>query len=82
MCHVYLEHMSQLTIYLPDELAASLRRDAKKAGKSLSAYMAELATRRGRGKAVWPQEFNRLYGACRGELVEPEDPPPDELPGS
>ncbi|HEY6477914.1 MAG TPA: ribbon-helix-helix protein, CopG family [Polyangia bacterium] len=74
--------MSQLTIYLPDELAASLRRDAKKAGKSLSAYMAELATGQRRGKGGWPEEFNRLYGACRGELVEAEDPPPDELPRS
>lgn len=82
MCHVYLEHMSQLTIYLPDELAASLRRDAKKAGKSLSAYMAELATGQQRRRAGWPEGFNRLYGACRGELIDAEDPPPDELPGS
>ena len=74
--------MSQLTIYLPDDLAASLRRDAKRAGKSVSAYVADLATGRRGDKAHWPEGFARLYGACRGELVEPEDPPPDELPGS
>jgi hypothetical protein len=70
--------MSQVTIYLSDELAASLRRDARRARKSLSAYVAELASKKpgkGRGR---PQGFEALYGSCRGELPEVDDPPPDE----
>ena len=72
--------MSQVTIYLPDELAASLRRQARRAGKSLSAYIADLAGRR--PPRAWPPGFEKLYGACRGELPDVEDPPPDEIPAS
>lgn len=32
--------MAQVTIYVPDRLAARLRREAKRAGTSLSAYIA------------------------------------------
>ncbi len=72
--------MSQVTIYLPDDLAGSLRKEARRAGKSLSAYIADLARRKPK-KTGWPAGFGRLYGACRGDLPEIEDAPPDEIPG-
>lgn len=71
--------MSQVTIYLPDGLAASLRKDARRAGKSLSAYIADLAAPKAKTNG-WPAGFDGLYGACRGELPDVEDPAPDELP--
>lgn len=67
--------MAQLTLYLPDAVAARIRKEAKRAGKSLSAYMADLATG-GKRSSGWPVGFARLYGAC--ELPAIEDPPADE----
>ena len=67
--------MAQITLYLPDDVAERVRREAKRAGKSLSAYMAELATG-GKAPARWPAGFSRLYGSC--DLPAIEDAPPDE----
>ena len=67
--------MAQLTLYVPDALAARLRRDAKRSGKSLSAYVVELTTG-GKPSSGWPTGFGRLYGSCA--LPERDDPPPDE----
>ncbi len=38
--------MAQLTIYLPDEIEKKVRLEARRAKKSVSAYIADLATRR------------------------------------
>jgi hypothetical protein len=70
--------MAQITIYLPEEVARRIKRDAKRRNKSVSAFIAELATGRGTLSA-WPKQFFRLQGSCRGSLQAPEDPPPDEL---
>jgi hypothetical protein len=69
--------MAQVTIYLPDELADRLRREAKKAGTSLSGYIATLATRKpARGR--WPAGFEQLYGSWEGEFPDVEELPPDQ----
>jgi len=69
--------MPQVTIYLPDELADRLRRDAKKAGTSLSAYIARLASPRPvRGR--WPPDFDKLYGSWQGEFPDVDELPADE----
>jgi len=66
-----------VTLYVPDAVLKKLRADARRAKKSLSAYVAELAagrpSRRGLSRA-----FLELQGSCQGTLVAPEDPPPDE----
>jgi hypothetical protein len=69
--------MAQITVYVPDGVARKIRRDAARAKKSLSAYVSDLAARRRRRKA-WPDAFFALQGRCRGSLVVPDDPPPEE----
>ena len=74
--YTYTFHMAQITLYLPDAVAARIRNEAKRSGKSLSAYMAELATG-GVPASGWPVGFARLYGSC--ELPPAiEDAPPAE----
>jgi hypothetical protein len=69
--------VAQVTIYLPDELAERLRRDAKRSGRSLSAYIAELAERKP-VRRKWPPGFERLYGAWRGTFPDIGELPVDE----
>jgi hypothetical protein len=69
--------MAQLTIYLPDEVEARIRRDAKKAGQSLSAFIVSLTGPKG-GRAGWPRGFDKLYGSWEGDFPEIDDPPPAE----
>jgi hypothetical protein len=70
--------VAQITIYLPDPVARHLRREARRAKKSLSAYMTELAV--GHSTRVeWPDWFFELEGSCEGTLEAPEDPPLDRF---
>ena len=68
--------MAQITLYVPDLVARKLRADARRAKKSLSAYVSELAA--GRSERRFPKWFFELAGSCRGTLLIPDDPPPDE----
>lgn len=71
--------MAQVTIYLPDEVARDVRARARRAGKSLSAYLTELA--RGRTAArddAWPKDFLELLGSWEGAFPIPDDPPPSD----
>jgi hypothetical protein len=70
--------MAQVTIYLPDELAERLRREAKKAGTSLSGYIASIANRKPGRTGRWPVGFEKLYGSWEGEFPEIEELPPDQ----
>jgi hypothetical protein len=72
--------VAQITIYVPDEVARRLRQAAKRAKKSLSAYLTEVASGRCE-KRAWPKWFFELQGSCRGTLKAPEDLPPEE-PGT
>jgi len=69
--------MAQVTIYLPDDLAERLRREAKRSGRSLSAYIAELADRKP-PRRKWPPGFERLYGSWKGRFPDIEDLPAEE----
>jgi hypothetical protein len=69
--------VAQITIYVPDTVARKLRRDARKAKKSLSSYLTDLAAGESRSR-TWPRWFFELEGSCRGSLAIPEDPPPEE----
>jgi hypothetical protein len=71
-----LGYVAQITLYVPDPIARKLRADARRAKKSLSAYVSELAG--GRRERSFPKWFLELAGTCRGTLVVPDDPPPDE----
>jgi hypothetical protein len=67
-----------VTIYLPDELADRLRREAKRAGESVSAYIAGLVEKRPSRRRL-PPDFEKLYGSWKGEFPEIEDPVPEEI---
>jgi hypothetical protein len=56
--------MSQVTLYLPDALAAKLKREAKRLKMSLSAYVARIATKEV-GSATWSKDFLLTYGSCK-----------------
>lgn len=72
--------MAQLTIYLPDEVEKKVRLEARRAKKSVSAFIADLATRKESrvSDAAWAREVARLYGSWVGPFPQLEDPPPDE----
>jgi hypothetical protein len=70
-------NVAQVTIYLPDALARRLRREARRARTSLSAYVAQLAGRRPPSER-WPEWFLGLQGSCGGSLAIPDDPAPEE----
>ena len=70
--------MGQVTIYLPEPLLAQIRKKAREAHKSVSAYMADLAKRDARSEE-WPRSFVTLYGSCEGGLPEMEDLPPEAV---
>jgi hypothetical protein len=69
--------MAQVTIYVPDEIAARIRRDARKAGQSVSAFIVSLTSPR-RARGGWPRGFEKLYGSWEGEFPEIDDPPPGD----
>ena len=66
--------MSQLTIYLPEELHERVRARAKELGVSLSSFMAGLARKAVEHEQRFEQ-LDSLFGSCEG-LVMPEDSPP------
>lgn len=73
--------MAQLTIYLPDDVEKKVRQDARRAKKSVSAFIADLATtkKESRGSdAAWARQVAKLYGSWEGRFPEIDDPPPDE----
>lgn len=71
--------MSQLTIYLPDAVLRKLRAGARRARKSVSAYVTDLLERRNKPTS-WPPGFDKLYGSCRGSLPEVDDIAPEPGP--
>jgi hypothetical protein len=70
--------MAQVTLYLPGDVADRIRREARKSGKSLSAYVTELAARE-LAPAKWPRGFSRLYGSWVGRFPAVDDAPPDDV---
>ena len=70
--------MAQVTIYLPDELIEGARRKAQGAKRSLAAWVAELV-RRETTVTEWPKSLVDLLTHGEGDLVEPDDPPPEDI---
>ncbi len=61
--------MSRLSLYLPRDVERRLRQRARRAQKSLSAYVRGLVTRELEGED-WPADFASLFGSCK-ELKAP-----------
>lgn len=72
--------MAQITLYVPDEVADRIKREAKKAHKSVSAYVTELASKQ-ISRRAWPARFTSLYGSWKGDFPTPEDAPPADVDG-
>lgn len=70
--------MAQVTLYLPDAVATEARRRAKRADKSLSAFLVEILTRETTRQA-WPRTLVDLLSEGGAGLVEPDDPPPGDV---
>jgi hypothetical protein len=70
--------MAQVTVYLSDEILSEARRQAKRQKKSLSAYLSDLLARE-TAHDQWPRSFVELLDEGGGDLVEPEDPPPEHV---
>ena len=78
MCHCYDVGMAQVTIYLPEKLAAASKRQAKRVNKSVSAWIAELIERE-TGTRQWPKALVEVLSHGRGSLQEPDDPPAEDI---
>lgn len=66
--------MAQVTLYLPEAVEKQLRIRARRARKSLSAYVVELVSRELRPERR-PPGFADLYGSCSGKLTAPGELP-------
>lgn len=70
--------MGQLTIYLPDATEKQVKAAARRAKKTVSAYIAELAVRK-EAREGWPKGYERVFGSWEGEAPDIEDAPPDDV---
>ena len=70
-------HMAQFTVYVPDDVLAAARRRAKEQDRSLSAWVSGLI--RQETTADWPKSFVDLLHHGNGDLVEPDDQPPEDI---
>lgn len=69
--------MAQLTIYLPEDLIREARERARSEDRSVSAWVAELVRRETTNKQ-WPKSLVDLLERGGADLVEPDDPPPED----
>ena len=70
--------MAQVTIYLPDPVAKAAKKQAQRAGKSMSAWVAELLERE-TGHRQWPKALIDLLSRGGGDIEVPDDPPPGDV---
>lgn len=69
--------MAQLTIYLPDAVEKKVRADARRAKKSVSAYLADLASKKEAG--AWRKTLLALGGSWEGDFPDLDDAPPEPV---
>jgi hypothetical protein len=77
-CNRYDGFVAQVTIYLPDPVAAEVRRQAKRANRPVSTFIAEVVAEHTRPSG-WPRWFVALLSKGEADLVEPDDPPPEDV---
>lgn len=70
--------MSQVTLYLPDELEAQARQRAKDSGRSLSGYLTALLAR-DVAPRDWPKSLLSVLDEGGGDIEIPDDPPPEDI---
>lgn len=69
--------MSQLNVYVPDQIEKQIRKKAKKLGKSISGFLTDILTKQVSPQNEWQKGFfTDVVGGWAGEL----SPPVRELP--
>lgn len=66
--------MSQLNFYVPDEVEDQIRAAAKKEGKSISAFLAELVKEKFFSQQWSEDFFTSVFGQWEGEFPEIQRP--------
>ena len=69
--------MAQVTVYLPADVLESARRCADQENRSLSAWVSGLI--REATATEWPGSLVDVLHHGGGDLVEPDDPPPEDV---
>ncbi len=76
-CYTY--YVAHLNIYVPDELAETLKKEARSAGVPLSRFMLSRMSSIGPG-ADWPPGFfTQTCGFLTEDIAEPFDAPPEPV---
>lgn len=70
--------MSQLNFYVPDEIEEQIKKAAKKEGKSISSFLADLVKAKFKPKTWSEGFFSELAGGWNGEFPEIERLTPQE----
>lgn len=71
--------MAQMNFYVPDEIEEKIKKEAKKNGKSVSTYIAELVKKHINGQSNWPKGyFESIAGKWVGDFPEIEELPEQE----
>ena len=68
--------MAQVTVYLPEDVLAIARKCAKQEQRSLSAWVS--ARIRESISTEWPESLIELLHHGTGDIVVPDDPPPED----
>ena len=69
--------MAQVTVYLPVDVLEAARKCADRENRSLSAWVSALI--REATATEWPGSLVDLLHHGSGDLVEPDDPPPEDV---
>ena len=69
--------MAQVTIYLPGDILSVARKCASEDNQSLSAWVSTLI--RVATATEWPRSLVDLLHHGTGDIVEPDDPPPEDV---
>ena len=64
--------MGQITLYLPEKVEEIVKKEAKKAHKSISAYVTEILNSKLTPKK-WSHNFSKVCGSWEGEFPIIED---------
>ena len=71
--------MAQLNVYVPEELGKKIKKEAKREGKSVSAFV--LAAVRSKIEPTqWNPEFLGTFGSWKGEIPKIKDLPLQKRP--
>ncbi|MBI2982397.1 MAG: ribbon-helix-helix protein, CopG family [Deltaproteobacteria bacterium] len=71
--------MSQLNVYVPDDLAKEIRHKARESGESISRFLSRLFRKEVGKKKGWDKNFfTKIVGGWKGELSEVERSGPEE----